>query len=80
MDIPQEISEKIASYIRRPNKDEDIIVEVFGRTRPGLEFSLPLDELLVRLRRIKDTACVIQRHAKQFIKKWAMGERSLRLY
>ena len=81
MDIPQEISEKIASYIRRPNKDEDIIVEVFGRTRPGLEFSLPLDDLLVRLRdNAKTKESVIKRHATYFRKKWAKGERNLRLY
>ena len=80
MDIPQEISEKIASYIRRPYTDEDIMVVVFGRTLPGLEFSLPLDELIVRLRRIRDKEWVIQRHAKHFRKKWAKGERELRLY
>ena len=77
MDIPQEISEKIASYIRRPNKDEDIMVVVFGKTLP---MEMTLDVLIVRMRRICYKESVIQRHAKAFRKKWAKGERDLSLY
>ncbi len=77
MDIPQEISGQIASYIRRPYKDSDIMVKVCGNTPPVV---IPLDVLIVRLRRIKHKESVIRRHATHFRKKWAKGERNLRLY
>ena len=77
MDIPQEISEKIASYIRRPNKDEDILVTIYGNTPP---VTMPLDMLMGRMRRIRYKESVIQRHARYLRQKWAKGERNLRLY
>ncbi len=86
MDIPREISAKIASYIRRPTKDEDIFITIgFSRsiwTYPGgSEFQkMPLYELMVRMRRIGKKESVIQRHAQWARRKWASGEREIFIY
>ena len=76
MDIPQEISEKIASYIRRPYKDEDIMV-IVGRR---LEICMPLELFIERSREPGTKESVIQRHAHWARKKWVMGERELYIY
>ncbi len=88
MDIPQEISEKIASYIRRPYTDEDIIVIVDHKSsvlmHPGQDLGItlpwPLDMLILRMKRIGYKESVIQRHAQWARKKWAKGERKIYIY
>ncbi len=66
MDIPQEISEKIASYIRRPCRDEDIVV----KTRISPERHMTLDEFKDISRRFGRDEENIQRVSRAIRKAW----------
>ncbi len=77
MDIPQEISDKIASYIRRPYKDEDILIIVGGGR---FEICMPLELFIERERKTGKKESVIQRHAQWARRKWASGEREIFIY
>ena len=77
MDIPQEISEKIASYIRRPYKDEDILIIVGGGR---FEICMPSDLFMKKERTFGRKESVIQRHAQWARRKWASGVREIFIY
>ena len=77
MDIPQEISEKIASYIRRPSKDEDIIITIGRDQTEDRQFLVNLDQFINRCRKLGAKESVIQRHAQWIRRLWAQGKRDI---
>ena len=80
MDIPQEISEKIASYIRRPNKDADIIITIGRDQAEDRQFLVHLDQFINRCRKFDAKESVIQRHAQWARKKFARREWPIHIY